>query len=79
MERQKEQLVLFQFASERWVFRGVRLLVSSVEARMMSPCSCSGSRSKLTWCTAVIAGVVAMGKVSKALWLIHLDFDDEPN
>jgi len=41
-----------------------------VEAR--SPCSCGSGRrraSKLTWCTA---GVVAMGKVSKALWLIHL-------
>jgi len=79
MEGQKAQLVLLPVWRVNEGSRGVRYLVSSVEARMMSPCSCSGSRSKLTWCTAVIAGVVAMGKVSKALWLIHLDFDDEPN
>ena len=49
---------------------------SPVEARSLSPFSCSRRRSKLlTWCTAVVAGVGAMGKVSKALWLIH--FDDE--
>jgi len=36
-----------------------------VEARRKSPCSWSRRRSKLTWCTTGVAGVVGMGKVSK--------------
>ena len=55
MER-RHNLCFFQFASERRVFFAVVYLVSSVEARMMSPCSCSRRRSKLTWCTTVVFG-----------------------
>jgi len=37
-----------------------------------------GGASKLTWYTAGVAGVVAMGKVSKASWLMIDEFRSSP-
>ena len=59
-------------ANEKCLSHVVWLLVSGWKRGPLAPVVVGEGQVNL-----VLAGVVAMGKVSKALWLI--DFDDEPN